>query len=448
MIAVTPAAPPARWGFSPLDEELQLLPGSLTPSLVESVVRLATWMPFRPAAAMLRHFRGTDVSEATVRRDTENAGQAYVEVQEAEVERLEKGGVAAVEGPALQLVSVDGAFVPLKGKAQWGEVKTLAIGVVSKPELNKEGELVVHTKELSYFSRLAEHEVFSWQATVETHRRGTETAGTVCAAMDGAEWEQKFVDLHRPDAVRILDFGHSSGYVAKVGQAVFGAGTAEAQQWVEVQLQELRHGDPQKVLGKLRGLRDELAAEEKGEESETLKVVKGSLEYLEKRQEQIRYAEFEAKGYPIGSGAVESANKLVVEARLKGAGMHWGREHVNGMVALRNIACSDRWEEAWVQISEELRKEAQERRSARRAEGERAAVAARIAAIEVEEAPAAVVRVGVDGVMEASAKASSQQGIRAGDTVEAKANAGTKRPAANHPWRWMPIGRAVQRRAR
>jgi hypothetical protein len=46
------------------------------------------------------------------------------------------------------------------------------------------------------------------------------------------------------------------------------------------------------------------------------------LEYLEKRREQIRYAEFEAQGYPIGRGVVESANKLMVEARLKGAGMH------------------------------------------------------------------------------------------------------------------------------
>jgi hypothetical protein len=57
-----------------------------------------------------------------------------------------------------------------------------------------------------------------------------------------------------------------------------------------------------------------------------------------------------ARGYPIGSEAVESANQLVVATRLKGAGMHWARPHVGSMVALRAIACSDRWGEAWPQI--------------------------------------------------------------------------------------------------
>ena len=72
-----------------------------------------------------------------------------------------------------------------------------------------------------------------------------------------------------------------------------------------------------------------------------------SLAYLEARADQIRYAEFRAAGYPIGSGIVESANKLVIEARLKGSGMHWARVNVNPMVALRAALCSDRWAARW-----------------------------------------------------------------------------------------------------
>ena|SRR3990172_1917437 len=78
---VTPPARFADRGFSPLDEELKLLPGSFTPSLVESIVRLGTWMPFLPTAKMLAHFTKVEISKATVCRDTEKAGQAYVEVQ-------------------------------------------------------------------------------------------------------------------------------------------------------------------------------------------------------------------------------------------------------------------------------------------------------------------------------------------------------------------------------
>jgi len=46
----------------------------------------------------------------------------------------------------------------------------------------------------------------------------------------------------------------------------------------------------------------------------------------------------------------ESGNKLVVEARLKGSGMHWGEDHVNPMLAIRYIICSDRWKEEWPKI--------------------------------------------------------------------------------------------------
>ena len=60
--------------------------------------------------------------------------------------------------------------------------------------------------------------------------------------------------------------------------------------------------------------------------------------------------------------SVESANKVVVESRLKGAGMHWARPHVNPLVALRTIACSDRWAEAWPQIAQQVRHQAWQRR--------------------------------------------------------------------------------------
>lgn len=72
---------------------------------------------------------------------------------------------------------------------------------------------------------LTDAETFGRLALVETYRRGTETAKTVCAVNDGAEWLQGFVDLHRPDAVRILDFSHAFGDIAQAGQAVYGEGT-------------------------------------------------------------------------------------------------------------------------------------------------------------------------------------------------------------------------------
>lgn len=67
---------PARRAFFPLDDELELLSGALTPSLQEDAVRLGTWMPFERAVVELQHFRRTDVTRPTVERTTEGAGAA------------------------------------------------------------------------------------------------------------------------------------------------------------------------------------------------------------------------------------------------------------------------------------------------------------------------------------------------------------------------------------
>jgi hypothetical protein len=420
-------------------------------------VRLGTWMPFGQAVKGLDYFLKVSVSEATARRKTEAAGQAHVAVQTAQVETLEAHPPESPrdepQGPARQLLSADGAMVPLVGK-RWGEVKTLVLGTIGEPKL-RDGEQEVHTEELSYFSRMADHQTFGRLATVETFRRGTATAGIVCAVNDGAEWVQKLIDLQRPDAVRILDFGHSAEHLAEVGQAIHGVGTEAAQAWLKAECHELRHGDSGQVLGELRRLRDELAAGLSGVESateaskaETLEAVSDNLAYFEKRRDQIRYAEFEAKGYPIGSGAVESGNKLVVEARLKGAGMHWADEHVNPMVGLRTIACSDRWEEAWPAIERRLRTEVVERAATRRADRR----ARREATNESDTPVEALVEATVGEVL-ADGPSGDVKAVASGapatprtspsvDRTRQEGEAKSHRPAANHPWRHMPIGRA------
>jgi hypothetical protein len=182
----------------------------------------------------------------------------------------------------------------------------------------------------------------------DAHWRGIETAQTVCAVSDGTERIQGFVDLHRPDAVQILDFPHALGYVAQAGQAVYGEGTEVFTQWFTTQRQALRHGDTGEVVRTLQRL--VAPAKRRGAEH-AMATVQASVAYLEKRRAMLDYAWFDAQGYPLGSGSVESANKLVVERRLKRAGMLWARPHVNPMVALRTIACSDRWQEAWPQIA-------------------------------------------------------------------------------------------------
>lgn len=397
--------------FFPLDEELALLPGHTSPYLQEAMTRLGTWMPFWRVPAELLFFTQTSVSAETARRVTEGAGAALVAVQTAAVEQLERDLPEPPAGPAVQQLSADGAMVPLLG-GEWAEVKTLILGSVEARSTTA-GELVVQTTDLTYFSRLTDAQEFGRLATCATHEAGTSRAGTVCAVVDGAEWLQGFIDLHRWDAVRILDFPHAAEHISTAVHAVFGPGTPAATAWLDQQLHELKHGDPDAVLAALADL--------PATTPEAQKTRATVIAYLVKRRSQIAYADFRAKGYPIGDGAVESANKLVVEYRLKGSGMHWARRNVNPMVALRACACSDQWAATWDMIGTHRRdQEREQRRLRRQARRETARPAPAVEPVEAAEPAAATSPL--------PAPVDPPPPPREKLVVDG-------RPTANHPWR-------------
>jgi hypothetical protein len=171
--------------------------------------------------------------------------------------------------------------------------------------------------------------------------------------MDGSDWLQGFTDHYRPDAVRILDFPHAGDHINLIGEHLFGEGTPEAKEWITQRLHRLKHEGQAQLLAEFQQLQEQHPEEN---------AVSGNLTYLEKRQAQMQYPLFQEQGWPIGSGIVESGNKLVVEVRLKGSGMHWADKNVNPMLAIRNILCSDRWKLEWPRIENQLRQHATQHR--------------------------------------------------------------------------------------
>jgi hypothetical protein len=398
------------------------VPGKLSPREHERLVRLAGWIAsFEKAVEVFEDFLGIAVGKVTSQRYTEEAGAAYEQLQTEEVEYLERDMPPACGGAEKMQISADGAMVPLL-HGVWAEVRTLVIGDV-QPAVEEKGEMVVHTRNLSYFSRKVNAQEFGRLASVEIQRRGVENAEELAAVMDGAEWEQGFVDFHCPQAIRILDFAHAAEHVNAIGESLHGEHTLQSQAWLKDRLYRLKHEGPDKLLIQLQNLQRKHLDDP---------ILACNLAYLKKRKSQMQYPLFQAQGWPIGSGMVESGNKLVVHARLKGAGMHWAEEHVNPMLALRNILCSDRWETAWPQIETRLRTQAEQRRRHLRQQRCQAkddrAFAAALARQNTAPPPT-----------QPKPDASADQSPAADAAVMAKSK---HRPAANHPWRHAPIGRA------
>jgi len=161
-----------------------------------------------------------------------------------------------------------------------------------------------------------------------------------------------------------LDFAHAAEHLSDLSKAAIDAGSLLTDDWLTKQLHDLKHHGPSQVLADIR----ELVAEHP-----EVKDLSDNLAYLEKREAQMQYPTFQAAGWPIGSGCVESANKVVVEARLKGAGMRWKRTNVNPMLVLRNAVCNGRWGETWQASVRQRQHSRQKQRHERtQARGERA----------------------------------------------------------------------------
>ncbi len=383
-------------GFPPLGDVLGLVPGMLSPWLAQCAVRLGAEVPFAVAADLLELLTGTRVSPSTIQRLTEAAGAACIQLETAVVAQLERGVPVppSDEAAGMLQVSVDGVMVPLV-HGHWKELRVAAIGRVTAA-----ADGTATTTDLTYAARLVDAAGFERAALGEIMRRRVAQAPLVVAVSDGAPWIQAFVDLHCPQAVRILDFAHAAGYLAEAAHAAFGPGTSQTSEWFAAQRHALRHEGPDDVLAAVDALPPSEARDR-------------ARHYLGERREMLTYADFAARGYPLGSGCVESANKLVIEARLKGSGMHWTETHADALAALRAVLRNHRWAATWPRIVGYL--------CAQRP----AAAAARRAAIPSLVAPL-------------PPAPSSAPFPAAPKTTPVKTIVGG-RPTAAHPWRRCPV---------
>lgn len=158
-------APRVGQVFFPLDEELALLPGSLTPRQQEHLAHLAIWMPFERAAQMLERVLGVQVSEPIVRRQTERAGAWYEARQTAQGQQPPHDSAASVSGEK-QVISTDGPYISLVA-GQWAEVRTLAIGEVKDERTTIQEPRKVKTEQVTYFSCMVDAQTFGEVAEVE-----------------------------------------------------------------------------------------------------------------------------------------------------------------------------------------------------------------------------------------------------------------------------------------
>jgi len=157
----------------------------------------------------------------------------------------------------------------------------------------------------------------------------------ICIA-DGAKWIWNWVDDTYPDAVQILDYFHA---VEKISQfaVLKWEDEKERKKWID-DMQELLLSD--QVAQVIRTLQNI-----KTENSKTEKSRIDTIRYYQNNEKRMHYKTYKEKGYLIGSGAIESAHRNIVQQRLKLSGQRWSIKGAQQIVNLRAFEKSNRWNE-------------------------------------------------------------------------------------------------------
>jgi hypothetical protein len=186
--------------------------------------------------------------------------------------------------------------------------------------------------------------LFLWLAD-EVIRRNPQGSKPMIFLSDGERALHDRQSEYLPEnTVCILDLFHVMERLWKVAWCFFEEKTQkrEAHQWVEGRLARMLEG---KVDSVIRGMRYQ--ATQRGLKGQKRKSVQDAAEYFEGNRDRMRYDEYLASGYPIGSGVVEGACRHLVKDRMERTGMRWLPSGAQAMLDLRATYLNGEWDAFW-----------------------------------------------------------------------------------------------------
>jgi len=163
---------------------------------------------------------------------------------------------------------------------------------------------------------------------------------------DGAQENWTF--LEPLTHTQVLDFYHVTQYLAKVAKAIHPRSAEYQQASMDTHCHTLKH-----EVGAATRLLAEMSALEPKRLSESVcSGLQDAITYFRNHHHQMHYAEAVARHLPIGSGVTESACKVIVKARLCGAGMKWKERGAGIVLSLRTLTYTQgRWQQFWSKIN-------------------------------------------------------------------------------------------------
>src|SRR5260370_3240079 len=301
---------------------------------------------FAEAAQLLETLSGVSVGTETLRTHAEAAGTELEGEQRAaiaHVQATQEPPIGYAPVAETLVVETDGVMARYRDrhldgtliKGEWHEIKLGLVGDWQESQLVDQTYVAARETATSFAPRLG----------TEAARRGAlDLVGWRGLGTDGGGQEavlRRVVVLrHRAKLiwqhvatifgcarVEILDWYHCCQHVWAIGNAVYGVGTTGTAAWVDRAKDLIWERGPAALLALLATL--------EGATEEARKVLATERGYFRTNAERMHYSTYREQGWPIGSGAVESAAKHLVQQRMKRAGMRWSDLGARAILHLR-----------------------------------------------------------------------------------------------------------------
>lgn len=322
-------------GYAPVDETYGLQPGQVSAGLAELLTLAGVELAFDHSRRWLKGFLLFEVSENTIRQETQAVGQEQA-AQETRLREqshdptwLQTHLRTTDPIPARLYGSLDAAKVRIEPRklaekqAETEAWRDLKVGCWYEAEpvppsqrstrqraVTERGQVSQRAKNFRYFCDILEAKAFGqlmWATGCAAQADLTPELVFIC---DGAVWIWNLITTHYPKAVQIVDWYHAADRLNRVAHALFSQ-TAPRERWLERTTTDLWEG---RVAGVIQACTDLGPQCAEAQDAAT---------YFTNNATRMRYDQYRAAGYLIGSGTVESSCKQIVTQRLKCSGAQW-----------------------------------------------------------------------------------------------------------------------------
>lgn len=357
---------PGKAGFCPLDAELGLPARCYSDLLREWAVYGATDESYRESQTVLERILGLSLSVQALETCVTEAGVDVTTFYEQPA-----APTAAVPSGTILVVQADGKGVPMvqlptqrqpvrlgKGQKRGKKKEAVVTGLYTMAPYPRTPQEVVGAllqepgrpepaarprpegKELR--ATLAGKAVALSRLAQRVAQRDGPHIQQRVALTDGAEALQQQLMTHFPQYTLILDIIHATEYLWDAANALLGETHPHRAAWVRAYLESLLAGQTDAVIAAL-----EAEGHAPTHTAAQRQAVRRTVGYYRRNRPYMRYDEYLARGWPIGTGVVEGACRHLVKDRMEQSGMRWTKGGAQGVLDLRAVRLNGHWEAYW-----------------------------------------------------------------------------------------------------